>query len=466
MFARVLLIATGALFAVVGGGLCWLFVAAFTTPGDSRPPAAFFLVALLFGSIGLYGLSLAVRGFRGSSRPRFERASAALLTHGCLFGLVTCTFMTCALVLQAGGPAALLLSRPRSPLPGLVFQLLLLLGVVPVHVALHELGHALMARAVGFRFESLQIGRSVFQREGGRVRFRRGPPVSPGILGMHFATPEGEKHLRARFVAWVAAGPITNFVLAAGCRAGVALLPVPATLGAALAARLLGAGWWMGLFLGALNLLPLRFRSGFETDGLQLLTALSRSPTALFRLRYRTLASQGVRPRDWKATAASLLAAARREAPHRDFLLLAALGVAADQGDRARCEEILAAAELAPLRSPILAFELGLQAAMLEAFWGNPAQARARLASLPPGQLTMREYPRLAEAAVSLAEGRHEDARASLAVWERATAASGSRASIRVGNEWAEEAIKARLLLFAQTSDPAVQQTTAEVAGT
>lgn len=50
----------------------------------------------------------------------------------------------------------------------------------------------------------------------------------------------------------------------------------------------------------------------------------------------------------------------------------------------------------------------------------------------------------LAHAAAALAEGRNDEARTLLARWKEATDRSGVP-GLRVGNEWAEELLEARL---------------------
>ena len=55
------------------------------------------------------------------------------------------------------------------------------------------------------------------------------------------------------------------------------------------------------------------------------------------------------------------------------------------------------------------------------------------------------DYPLLARAALALAEGRTQDARATVARWHDALERTGLARSITVGNEWALDRIAAAL---------------------
>jgi hypothetical protein len=78
---------------------------------------------------------------------------------------------------------------------------------------------------------------------------------------------------------------------------------------------------------------------------------------------------------------------------------------------------------------------------MVEALRGNVAKARERLAGLGPHP-TVPGYQRLAEAVLSVAEGNLAQAHAALEAWEMALTKSGMGAAVRIGNEWAVEAVR------------------------
>ncbi len=406
------------------------------------PWAAECFILLLFAGIAAYGVSLVVRAFRGRSRRRFAR-----VRHWYAFGLVTWGVPAGVGMLAAKGPTAFLLGHDVAP-PRLAWHVFLALLILPVHVMLHELGHAAASALVGFRFTALRVGRLVIHRDGKRLRLSWTPTSIAGVLGFHLGVPEGEAVLGPRFAIYGACGPATTLAVATACRAGGAAMGPATTLGSAVASHALLAGWWVGVFLGIVNFLPFRTGSGLVSDGARVLMALlPRSPGAEAVMRSNVFSVQGRRPRDWGMSVGSLLSAADSERRQLDALLVVALAVALDTGDTAGMDEVLRRAAEVPPSHPLSRHELELQAAMVEAFRGDTVSARERLASLGPHP-TIPDYPRLAEAVVDLAEGRTDEARAALDLWEQAITKTGMATAVRVGNDWAEEALRARLGLI------------------
>jgi hypothetical protein len=458
--ARALLAIIGAVFAMAGAAMVAVVVFAFGF--SNRGPrvrlpllwlAAFFIL-LLFAGIAAYGVSLVVRGIRGQSRRRFTRAQAGYIRHWYVVGIVTWGALAGAGMLAAGGPTALLLGPDVGPVK-LAWHVLLGFLVLPIHVTFHELGHAAASALVGFRFAALRVGRLIVHREGKCFRVTWSPANMAGVLGLHLGIPEGEKALGVRLAIYAACGPATTLMLAAACRAGASAMEPATTLGSAVASHALLAGWWAGAFLGVVNLLPFRTNCGLITDGARILMAvLPRSPGAEAVMRSSVLSVQGRRPRDWGMSVGSLLSAASSERHHRDTLLVVALAVALDVGDTAGVDEVLRRVAETPPSHPLCRNEVELQAAMVEAFRGDTASARRRLDRLGPHQ-TIPGYPRLAEAVVDLAEGRPAQARAALEAWEQAIAKTGMATTVRVGNEWAEEVVRARLGLVSGPADAA-----------
>jgi hypothetical protein len=454
-----MLIALGLLAILLGIGavvtIAFLFVR--EVMGGWRPGKDLVLVALavtcallIFGGLAALGLDRAAEGFRGRSRDRFRlaiRAEAWYARHWYVANLVFFAALTGAGLLAARDPAALL--RGPVPVSGWVLLAWLLL---PLHVAFHELGHALAGAAVGMRLAGLRIGWLLVRRDGGRLRLSWSPRAFTGALGFHFgmlALPPGGSPRtaarRLRLALHAAAGPASSLLLGAACRAGYAAIGDATTVGIAVTSHALLASSWVGFYLGVLNLIPFRLRSGFASDGAQLLAQLlSRAPPDVV-LRFQDSWARGLRPRDWGTSARAFLQAIEEAPRHLDTLVLAALAVALDTADHDLANEIL----LGPAERPgscdrSMRYEIELQIAMFEAFRGNAAAARARLAGLEPHP-TLREYTSLAEAVVLHAEGHPSEARAALGAWERAVARSENAASVRVGNEWAEEQLRARL---------------------
>jgi hypothetical protein len=458
-FRRVLLIAVGFLAFLLGLGavvaIAFLFVRDVmggSRPGKDVPQLVLVLtcVLLVFGGLAALGLDRAAEGFRGRPRDRFRltvRAEAWYARHGYVVALVFFAAFSGAGLLAARAPAVLL----RGPVPVSWWAFLALL-LLPLHVAFHELGHALAGAAVRMRLAGLRIGWLLVRRDGDRLRLSWSPRAFTGALGFHsgmLALPPGEAPRtaarRLRLALHAAAGPASSLLLGAACRAGYAAIGDATTVGIAVTSQALLASSWIGFYLGALNLIPFRLRSGFASDGAQLLAQLSSRAPPDVVLRFQDSWARGLRPRDWGTSARAFLQAIEEAPRHLDTLVLAALAVALDTADRDLANEIL----LGPAERPgscdrSMRYEIELQIAMFEAFRGNAAAARARLGRLEPHP-TLLEYPLLAESFVLHAEGHASEARTALGAWERAVARSGNAASVRVGNEWAEEQLRARL---------------------
>ena len=139
--------------------------------------------------------------------------------------------------------------------PGILAFLL----IMWTHVGLHECGHALAAKAVGFRVKVLAIGPVVLSKESGKRRVRlswMGLLLMGGYMG---AIPPSPRGFRRKQMTVVGAGPLTSL------GAGVTLLGIFYVLPDTAV-----AGWWQvvgmgavaGIYLGLINLLPLGYSDG------------------------------------------------------------------------------------------------------------------------------------------------------------------------------------------------------------
>lgn len=445
----------GSVFTLVGVGVLTFLVFNFARSAfvwrsiprerlSTLGPAVIILVLLLTG-VAAYGVSLMVRGIRGRSRRRFVSANAWYFRHWYAFGLIWWGALAGVAMLLAGGPAAFFWGRGDAVLRWAWYGFLVFL-VLPLHVTAHELGHAAVGALLGFRFAVLRVGRLVVHRDGKRYRVDWSPASIAGVLGLHLGVPEGDDALGARFAIYAICGPITTLTLAATCRIGAAALEPASMVSSIATSHALLVGWWVGVFFGVLNVLPFRLRSGFVTDGGHLLSIVfSKSPAAKAMLRYQLFSTQGRRPRDWGMSVESLLSAAEGDRRYGDTLRMAALSVALDYGDSVHVDEILhRVVAVPPSRNMLVRHEFELQTAMVEALRGNVSGAKERFGRLGPHPL-FPDYPKLAEAVINLAEGRFAEARAALETWKRALAKTGMATALRVGNEWAEEALLARL---------------------
>ncbi|MBI5831119.1 MAG: site-2 protease family protein [Armatimonadetes bacterium] len=118
-------------------------------------------------------------------------------------------------IVLLGGLFGLLLLG-RAPAQGYLFlNLAVLLPLASfASLALHELGHALAARLLGFRVYSLTLGAgpsSLGMRLGGVDLMLRGLPVG----GFTEAGTRSPRALRARVALFIAAGPLANLLVLA-----------------------------------------------------------------------------------------------------------------------------------------------------------------------------------------------------------------------------------------------------------
>lgn len=151
-----------------------------------------------------------------------------------------------------------------------VARLVLLLGLATaLHVVVHEAAHSLVALALGMGVPSVQLG------DGPVVLRLRLRGTTIDLRGFHSGAthlePTSTGLLRLRLGVAVAAGPLSNLVLAAVAFwfTGVVSGSVQQFAGSVVA---------VGLFVGILNLLPLRYRSGAapaQTDGRLLIDLLA-----------------------------------------------------------------------------------------------------------------------------------------------------------------------------------------------
>lgn len=168
------------------------------------------------------------------------------------------------------------------------------LGIgMPILVLVHELGHLLGGRLVGFRFALLILGPLVLRRTATGLRL--GTHRSPALWGgLALSVPTSFERLRQRTLWMVAGGPLASLTL------GALLLGLGTLLSPDLAptAFILGSA---SLALGAITLVPAS-TGGFFTDGARI-RQLSRDDDAARRqlamLTLTSLSMSGVRPRDW-----------------------------------------------------------------------------------------------------------------------------------------------------------------------
>jgi hypothetical protein len=145
---------------------------------------------------------------------------------------------------------------------------LLVSGALALHVVMHEAAHTLVALAVGMGVPQVRLGEGPLL-----VRLRLGR-TTVELRGFHAGAthlePSGQRLLRVRLALVTAAGPLANLALAA---AAFWLVDPPSGAAETFTSSVAA----IGLFLGLLNLAPLKLPSGqgiLQSDGWSLLALL------------------------------------------------------------------------------------------------------------------------------------------------------------------------------------------------
>lgn len=438
-FARVALILAGIVVWLASGALALLFVMWFVVGKSWVLGIAGMAVSFLGFALGQKclgrGLQRSTRMKTGPSRP-VSMLKVVITVAVCSAILLTLFALT---VHDAGGFERLLLER-RTHGAILGWFLLLSLAITPIVILIHELGHVLAGAVVGLRFQFVQVGPVALVRERESLRLRWNQPLPDDVLGFQSSIPEGEQVRVANVVAHAAGGVVLNLVTVA--LAGVVAAAVGpgrtaggvALLDAVKVAAVLSA-------LGVLNLVPFRTPRGRLTDGALMVYYMRRGEQALSSfLQASKRHARGLRPREWDVDAVELGKWADSDRVMGPRLLLTALEVALDQGDRLLAREFLARTGKA--KEPLVQAEFTLQEVLLDALDGHTSRARERLnaAGTHPWNA---DYSALAEAAVLIGEDKSREAAEALKRWDRLI--TSSPPTVRVGNEWAEETIRARL---------------------
>ena len=165
-------------------------------------------------------------------------------------------------------------------------------------ITLHELGHALVGRALGMRLRSFHAGPFLWFLEDERWRFHF---VASGLFNLNGSAgviPNGARYELWREICMVAAGLVTNLVT--GFIACALVLRAPDS-GYENQWQFLAEFGTLSLVIFASNLIPVRPPAGYS-DGARIYQAVRGGPlTDLHRVLLRAAATQvsHVRPRDY-----------------------------------------------------------------------------------------------------------------------------------------------------------------------
>jgi Peptidase family M50 len=316
------------------------------------------------------------------------------------------------------------------PLRFLPADNLVILAVVPafwVGVFVHELGHVAAGFLAGLEFRRVLVGPLTFTREarGYRLRFIGKRFLAGGYTQM---IPRSQADIRAKFLVFLAGGPIATL-----------LLFVPVVLfpwGTATAALL-----FANVLLAPFCLIPADIQ-GHYTDARSIQVLLQKSPAAERMAAFLYLAAldgQGIVPSQWPAEVAAKLATegggSAYRATSRMFLHVYARETAPPAEVAAALEQVLALAGEMNDSLRILSF---LEAAFFQGVTNrNGALARAWLddARGVKRAIAQKGWDEKALLAIAYAEGNEAEFREhyprALEYLDRLPGPSGSVASFR-----------------------------------
>lgn len=305
-------------------------------------------------------------------------------------------------------------------------------------VLIHELGHLAGGRLAGFRAYLLLVGPLRVER----VRERWTVGLNPRIAtwgGLAASAPDDAHNLRGRMALYAAAGPGANLLTGTAVLAAlvVAAGTLPPVIHAWMMAFTLGS-----LILGVLTLIPGQ-AAGMYTDGGRLLRLLRTGPElegdlALIALTGLSLA--GRRPREWPEALVEQALSLPPDSLMGVFARQVAYLRTLDLGD---VEEARAYLEEALDHREVMGEAGGATIRLHGAFFyathgGNVARARELLDEARESPLEARHLRPMAEAAVRMAEGDEEGARAKLDEARLLTGASMDLGSAGAEGEWLE----------------------------
>ena len=299
-----------------------------------------------------------------------------------------------------------------SALDGRDFVLFALWGLLAV--LLHELGHLLGGLAGGMRLLMFAVGPLRVTRTAGGLRFGR-HSLRSGVLGFVSMLPDPARRFAPQYGALIAGGPATSFICAL---AGLAVALANDGL-VAVHASAFAIFCTLALLITAI---PMRI-GGFQNDGEQVRDIMRGGTGAQLKSLLLALIAQsvsGTRPRDIDSailTRALELAdaPAQRDPALGAFVHLVA-GISADDGgDIARRDRLYeAVAEAAHGLPPPMRAQLAGELAYHAARGGRAETAREWMGHVR-GAITDAGNSARIDAAIALAEGRHDAARAAIA---------------------------------------------------
>lgn len=296
---------------------------------------------------------------------------------------------------------------------GLTFAMVV--GITYGVLLVHELGHVLGCRLVGFRVVEVAVAPVIVRFRG---RARRVRLVSTLLRGWVRSDPGRPEALRWRDSVMALCGPAANLVVAVAL-ALVAVIDASLHHHRTLFDGVIGLHAVLNALAGLMALTPHRmWAGGWRSDGMWVwlwLRQPERAAAALARGTLSIAAEAGIRPRDWDGRWRSLAAGRRDRKPHGDLIggNLLAYAWALDRGDLERAAVHLEFAfKWRRLAGRRLRQAIAIEMAYCTAKHGADAAAAERLLDAEvqrPFDGLVRDAAR-ARAAAALANGRTMEA--------------------------------------------------------
>jgi len=362
-----------------------------------------------------------------------------------------------ALLAALGGVVGFLSARYGLKLPHppgwAVGHKLALLALLPVAallaIGLHELGHVLAGRALGFRFVWLTVGPFKWKQMPAGLKFEWNTSLNTAG-GLALCVPPDDHDLRRRFSWYALGGPLGSLAWAALALGGFALLPAGGSPAAHVPLLALAVSGLLSALLFVVTLIPMH-TGGFTSDGGRVLSLARGGPAgqlelAVLAAMVRSMA--GTRPRELSRPA--LEAALRAVAPlptpppfqkyAHYYLYLSLL----DAGDPAAAAPHLAAYQAgAPDLPPAFQGSVWLEAAFFAAaYQHDAAAAEAFQRQAKPSPLTPADVPPRVAAALARLAGDAALARAQAQAALRELPQSLDPGSARFYADWLQDTLR------------------------
>ena len=169
-----------------------------------------------------------------------------------------------------------------------------------ITITIHEIGHLIAGKVVGFKFYMLTVGPFKIQRKGDRLQAGLNRHLNIGG-GLTIMLPETEQYQDSDMFWFILGGPLGNFFFTLVSLATVLTLAMNSSdLAGSLTAYIVYTTAFISLLLGVTALLPAN-SDLFESDGTQLLDLKRGGDKAAIKQKLMVLTLSvwnGTRPRD------------------------------------------------------------------------------------------------------------------------------------------------------------------------